>query len=97
MFDAFQTFSDSQSASPNSETILTIVFEHVDQDLSMFLQRCPSPGLSEHLIKVLTSSDCLLRCNFSVLNVKKKVKKVKSTASLNYCLNPFSDLWFLYM
>lgn len=56
MFDAFQTFSSNSHASstdPSTELVLTIVFEHVDQDLSMFLQRCPPPGLPETLIKDL--------------------------------------------
>ena len=53
MFDAFQTYSDSSSASDGRcDSVLTIVFEHVDQDLSMFLHKYPSPCLPEPLIKV---------------------------------------------
>lgn len=64
MFDAFQTYSDSSSSSDGRcDSVLTIVFEHVDQDLSMFLHKYPSPGLPEHLIKV---SDLFPFLHFSV-------------------------------
>lgn len=36
----------------NAETYLTLVFEHIDQDLACYLEQCPSPGLSEWKIKV---------------------------------------------
>ena len=49
MFDAFQEFSTSPMDS-TKDTILTIVFEHVEQDLSQFLRDFPSPGLPEILI-----------------------------------------------
>ena len=32
--------------------ILVLVFEHVDQDLSAYLEKCPPPGLSPGVIKV---------------------------------------------
>ena len=51
MFDAFQTYSENHGTD-GSESVLTIVFEHVDQDLSMFLQKYPAPTLPEQLIKV---------------------------------------------
>lgn len=51
IFDAFQNFSTTPTDSP-SDLVLTIVFEHVDQDLSQFLRKCPPPGLPEELIKV---------------------------------------------
>ncbi|XP_054724923.1 cyclin-dependent kinase 4-like [Uloborus diversus] len=34
-----------------SEIILYLVFEHIDQDLSTYLERCPKPGLSPEMIK----------------------------------------------
>lgn len=52
IFDAFQNFSTTPTDSP-SDLVLTIVFEHVDQDLSQFLRKCPPPGLPEELIKDL--------------------------------------------
>jgi len=52
MYDAFQTYSTSPTDSP-TDLILTIVFEHVEQDLSQFLHNFPPPGLPEHLIKCL--------------------------------------------
>ena len=59
MFDAFQEFSTSPMDS-NKDTILTIVFEHVEQDLSQFLRDFPSPGLPEHLIKVNFNLDSVV-------------------------------------
>ena len=59
MFDAFQEFSTSPVDSTN-DTILTIVFEHVEQDLSQFLRDFPSPGLPEHLIKVSLNLDSVV-------------------------------------
>lgn len=34
------------------QLVLYMVFEHVDQDLATYLERCPSPGLSAERIKV---------------------------------------------
>ena len=59
MFDAFQEFSTSP-VDPTNDTILTIVFEHVEQDLSQFLRDFPSPGLPEHLIKVSLNLDSVV-------------------------------------
>lgn len=36
----------------NQETKVTLVFEHVDQDLKTYLERTPAPGLSPDRIKV---------------------------------------------
>ena len=36
----------------NNELSLLLVFEHVDQDLSRYLEKCPSPGLGPDRIKV---------------------------------------------
>lgn len=36
------------------ETKVTLVFEHVDQDLKTYLEKAPSPGLSPGHIKVRT-------------------------------------------
>jgi hypothetical protein len=32
--------------------VLYLVFEHVDQDLNSFIERCPAPGLGPDRIKV---------------------------------------------
>lgn len=37
------------------ETKVTLVFEHVDQDLKTYLEKAPSPGLSPGHIKVRTN------------------------------------------
>jgi hypothetical protein len=34
------------------QLVLYMVFEHVDQDLASYLERCPSPGLGAERIKV---------------------------------------------
>ncbi|XP_002741831.1 cyclin-dependent kinase 6-like [Saccoglossus kowalevskii] len=36
------------------ETRLTLVFEHIDQDLSTYLEKCPSPGLGPEKIRDLS-------------------------------------------
>ena len=59
MFDAFQNYSTSSSDSP-SDLILTIVFEHVEQDLSTFLRNVPSTGLSEDVVRVSIVTDQIL-------------------------------------
>eukprot|EP00794_Sanderia_malayensis_P003611 gene3611-4122_t len=51
LYDVFQTAS---AAIPRHEYILTLVFEHVDQDLSQFLNRYPPPGVPQHIIKDMT-------------------------------------------
>lgn len=37
------------------ETKVTLVFEHVDQDLKTYLEKAPAPGLPPGRIKVRTS------------------------------------------
>lgn len=39
----------------NRETKLTLVFEHVDQDLTTYLEKAPDPGVPPETIKVMTS------------------------------------------
>ena len=41
-------------ASPRTdqETKVTLVFEHVDQDLKTYLEKAPAPGLPAHTIRV---------------------------------------------
>lgn len=36
----------------DQETKVTLVFEHVDQDLKTYLERAPAPGLSPERVKV---------------------------------------------
>ena len=38
------------------QLILFLVFEHVEQDLDAYLQRCPAPGIGPDRIKVLNNS-----------------------------------------
>lgn len=55
MFDAFQTFSTATGSTESTprDMILTIVFEHVEEDLSTFLHKSQPYGLSENLVKNL--------------------------------------------
>lgn len=39
------------------ETKVTLVFEHVDQDLKTYLEKAPAPGLPPARIKVRTSQN----------------------------------------
>lgn len=39
----------------DQETKVTLVFEHVDQDLKTYLEKAPAPGLSPGHIKVRTN------------------------------------------
>ena len=41
-----------QRSEQGNQLILVLVFEHVDQDLSAYLEKCPPPGLSPGVIKV---------------------------------------------
>lgn len=36
----------------DTEVELSLVFEYIDQDMAMYLSRCPSPGLEKERIKV---------------------------------------------
>lgn len=47
LLDVFHTTSPSRQ-----ETHLSLVFEHIEQDLSVYLENCPQPGLPEWKIKV---------------------------------------------
>ena len=47
LLDVFHTTSPSRQ-----ETHLSLVFEHIEQDLSVYLDNCPQPGLPEWKIKV---------------------------------------------
>lgn len=40
-----------QHNNPDIQSSLYLVFEHIDQDLGTYLERCPSPGLGPDLIK----------------------------------------------
>lgn len=42
------------------ETKLTLVFEHVDQDLTTYLEKAPDPGVPPETIKVLPANVNLL-------------------------------------
>ena len=47
LLDVFHTTSPLRQ-----ETHLSLVFEHIEQDLSVYLENCPQPGLPEWKIKV---------------------------------------------
>ncbi|KAJ7384096.1 Cyclin-dependent kinase 6 [Desmophyllum pertusum] len=49
LLDVFHTTSPSRP-----ETHLSLVFEHIEQDLSVYLENCPQPGLPEWKIKDIT-------------------------------------------
>lgn len=40
------------------ETKLTLVFEHVDQDLTTYLEKAPDPGVPPETIKVSDKTGC---------------------------------------
>ena len=40
-----------QRSEQGNQLILVLVFEHIDQDLSAYLEKCPPPGLSPAIIK----------------------------------------------
>lgn len=47
-----------QQNAPERCFFLYLVFEHMEQDLATYLERCPSPGLGPERIRVcLTQSD----------------------------------------
>lgn len=49
LLDVFHTTSPSRQ-----ETHLSLVFEHIEQDLNAYLENCPQPGLPEWKIKDVT-------------------------------------------
>lgn len=49
LLDVFHTTSPFRQ-----ETHLSLVFEHIEQDLSVYLENCPQPGLPEWKIKDIT-------------------------------------------
>lgn len=45
------------------ETKLTLVFEHVDQDLTTYLEKAPDPGVPPETIKVTVAVLIQIRTN----------------------------------
>jgi hypothetical protein len=41
-----------QRLEKEQQLVLFLVFEHVDQDLATYIERCPPPGLGSRRIKV---------------------------------------------
>lgn len=41
-----------QRLEKEQQLVLFLVFEHVDQDLASYMERCPPPGLGARRIKV---------------------------------------------
>lgn len=52
----FRLFDVCTVSRTDRETKLTLVFEHVDQDLTTYLDKVPEPGVPTETIKVLASS-----------------------------------------
>lgn len=55
----------------NQETKVTLVFEHVDQDLKTYLERTPAPGLSPDRIKV--RNEPRLNCIIYQIGLKAEI------------------------
>lgn len=52
-FFPFRLFDVCTVSRTDRETKLTLVFEHVDQDLTTYLDKVPEPGVPTETIKVL--------------------------------------------
>lgn len=61
------------------ETKLTLVFEHVDQDLTTYLEKVPDPGVPPETIKVTTYA---VYCDISICD--------KSPGSVHLWVVPFT-------
>ena len=73
MFDAFQTFKSASGAADGPpEVVLTIVFEHVEQDLSMFIHKSQPCGLTEDVIKNLMQQ---LLCGVDYLHTNRMIHR----------------------
>lgn len=64
-FSIFRLFDVCTVSRTDRETKLTLVFEHVDQDLTTYLEKAPDPGVPPETIKVFHYSgvngcDCIL-------------------------------------
>lgn len=51
-FPSFRLFDVCTVSRTDRETKLTLVFEHVDQDLTTYLEKAPDPGVPPETIKV---------------------------------------------
>lgn len=57
-FSIFRLFDVCTVSRTDRETRLTLVFEHVDQDLTTYLEKAPDPGVPPETIKVFHHSGC---------------------------------------
>lgn len=55
-FSIFRLFDVCTVSRTDRETRLTLVFEHVDQDLTTYLEKAPDPGVPPETIKVFHHS-----------------------------------------
>lgn len=53
--DCYRLLDVRHAQQSPTEIRLMLVFEYIDQDLSTYLQRCPSPGLGPERIRVCNS------------------------------------------
>lgn len=67
-FPLFRLFDVCTVSRTDRETKLTLVFEHVDQDLTTYLEKAPDPGVPPETIKVLSHQ----QINLSIDNQAKK-------------------------
>ncbi len=69
LFPLFRLFDVCTVSRTDRETKLTLVFEHVDQDLTTYLEKAPDPGVPPETIKVLSHQKMYL----SIDNPAKKL------------------------
>lgn len=56
-FPSLRLFDVCTVSRTDRETKLTLVFEHVDQDLTTYLEKVPEPGVPTETIKVFKKKD----------------------------------------
>lgn len=56
-FSLLRLFDVCTVSRTDRETKLTLVFEHVDQDLTTYLDKVPEPGVPTETIKVFKEKD----------------------------------------
>lgn len=61
-----------------TEIRLMLVFEYIDQDLSTYLQRCPSPGLGPERIRVGNTAGSERFTNWEYLHGRSKFHSQKT-------------------
>lgn len=74
----------------DQETKVTLVFEHVDQDLKTYLERAPAPGLSPNRIKVRNGT--ISEQNCIICQIDQKEANWKEWSGLFCYLGPFNQV-----